>query len=405
MTKTELFEVINNGENSGVEFKRDSVQNYDLAKEIVAFANFAGGVILLGVEDDGSIFGTTRPDLEGWVMEVCRTKVDPPIIPYFEWLRDVEVGKDVAIVRVLTGHNKPYARLHNQIRTYYIRVGSTSRDADQGELIRMAQASGLLHYGARPVSGSTFADLDTRRLADYFRRVLQQPFPRDDEEVNWNSILVNLELMTKVDDRIVPTIDGILLFGTNPKKYLPQSGIRGLVYQTDQPDYAAKADEDLKGPLLPLGAQSGTIVENGLVEQALDFVKRHTSVSSEIVDGRRIDRSGYPDYVLREVVVNALVHRDYSITGTDIMLTIFSDRLEVTSPGRLPNGATVDAVKTGFRYARNQTLVYFMRDYRYVDFRGMGIRYKIIPGMKEHNGTEPGFILTDWDFTVRLLTP
>jgi ATP-dependent DNA helicase RecG len=253
------------------------------------------------------------------------------------------------------------------------------------------------------VSGSTIADLDPRRLADYFRRVLQQPFPRDDEQVDWSSILVNLELMTKVDDRIVPTIDGILLFGTSPKKYLPQSGIRGLVYQTDQPDYATKADEELKGPLLPLGAQSGSIVENGLVEQALDFVKRHTSVSSEIVDGRRIDRSVYPDYVLREAVVNALVHRDYSITGTDITLTIFSDRLEVTSPGRLPNSATVDAVKAGFRYARNQTLVYFMRDYLYVDFRGMGIRYKIIPGMKEHNGTEPEFILTDWDFTVRLL--
>jgi ATP-dependent DNA helicase RecG len=405
MTKTELLELIKNGENSGVEFKRDSVQNFDLAKEIVAFANFAGGVILLGVEDDGGIFGTTRPDLEGWVMEVCRTKVDPPIVPYFEWLRDVEAGKDVAVVRVLTGHNKPYARLHNQIRTYYIRVGSTSRDADQSELVRMAQTSGQLHYGARPVSGSTFADLDARRLADYFRRVLQQQFPRDDEELDWSSILVNLELMTKVDDRIVPSIDGILLFGTSPKKYLPQSGIRGLVFQTDQPDYATKADEDLKGPLLPLGAQSGAIVENGLVEQALDFVKRHTSVSSEIVDGRRVDRSGYPDYVLREVLVNALVHRDYSITGTDIMLTIFSDRLEVTSPGRLPNSATVDAVKTGFRYARNQTLVYFMRDYHYVDFRGMGIRYKIIPGMKEHNGTEPEFILTDWDFTVRLLAP
>jgi ATP-dependent DNA helicase RecG len=76
MTRTGLFEVIKNGENSGVEFKRDSVQNYDLAKEIVAFANFAGGVILLGIEDDGSIFGTTRPDLEvGCTMERDRCRV------------------------------------------------------------------------------------------------------------------------------------------------------------------------------------------------------------------------------------------------------------------------------------------------------------------------------------------
>ena len=106
MTKTELLEMINNGENSGVEFKRDAVQNHDLAKEIVAFANFAGGAILLGVDDDRSIYGTTRPDVEEWVMELCRTKIDPPIIPYFDWPRDCEPGKDVAVVRILTGHNQ-----------------------------------------------------------------------------------------------------------------------------------------------------------------------------------------------------------------------------------------------------------------------------------------------------------
>ena len=75
---------------------------------------------------------------------------------------------------------------------------------------------------------------------------------------------------------------------------------------------------------------------------------------------------------------------------------------KVTSPGWLPNTATVEALKAGFRYARNQTLVNIMRDYRYVEFRGMGIRDKVIPGMLAHNGTEPEFVETDWSFTVRL---
>ncbi len=106
--------------------------------------------------------------------------------------------------------------------------------------------------------------------------------------------------------------------------------------------------------------------------------------------------------MIREAVVNALVHRDYSIAGTDVMLAIYSDRLEVQSPGRLPNTVTPEGMKLGMRYARNQTLVNIMRDYGYVDARGMGVRNKIIPGMRAHNGTEPDLIEEEHRFTVRL---
>jgi ATP-dependent DNA helicase RecG len=274
------------------------------------------------------------------------------------------------------------------------------REAGQNELIQMAQASGRLVFGQKPVAGATLADLDERRLADYFSRVA--PSERLPEGEEWTHLLVNLELMTKSNEVVTPTIDGMLLFGRNPKKFLPQSGVRAIYFEGDGRDYAAKADEDLKGPLVPLLDQKGVVLENGLVEQALDFIRRNTSVVSELNGGRREDRPDYPSEVLREVVVNALVHRDYSIVGTDVSMEIFSDRLEVGSPGRLPNTATLDAVKTGFRYARNQTLVNFMRDYRYVDFRGMGIRQKIIPGMLAHSGREPGFVASEWEFRVCL---
>ena len=106
---------------------------------------------------------------------------------------------------------------------------------------------------------------------------------------------------------------------------------------------------------------------------------------------------------MRKVILNAVVNREYTIAGTDISLIIFDNRLEVTSPGRLPNTATVESLKSGFRYARNQTLVNIMRDYRYVDFRGMGIRDKVIPGMRAHNDTEPALVESGHGFTVRLL--
>lgn len=408
MLRAELQELIRNGENSGVEFKLDTVQNYDLAKEIAAFANFQGGVVLLGVEDDGVVHGTTRNNLEEWVMQLCRDKIDPPIIPYYEVFPDLEPGRHVVAVRVLQGPDKPYARVHDNRRTYFVRVGTTSREASREELERMFQEAGHLRYGFKPAPGAAFENLDLRRLKDYFGRVLEQEYPADDAVAGWQKLLANLELMVSAGDRPVPTVDGILLFGRSPKHFLPQSGIRAIAYPGNQPDYAARADQDLVGPMAPLYSNAGSppedvLVENGLVEQALDFVVRNTQPEARIENGARIDRTTYPVEVLREVIVNALVHRDYTIAGTDISLIIFDNRLEVTSPGRLPNTATIESLKSGFRYARNQTLVNIMRDYRYVDFRGMGIRDKIIPGMRAHNGTEPALVESGHGFTVRLL--
>ena len=105
-THTELLELINNLENSGVEFKRDDLLNHHLAKELVAFANLSGGRVLLGVENDGTISGIIRPNLEEWVMTTCRDKIKPAIIPFFETVRDVEPGKNVAIVRVTRGFDR-----------------------------------------------------------------------------------------------------------------------------------------------------------------------------------------------------------------------------------------------------------------------------------------------------------
>ncbi len=406
MRTAEILEFIRNGEDSGVEFKRDDISNYDLAKELVAFLNFEGGTVLLGVEDDGSISGTTRENLEEWVGEVCRRKIDPPIIPFLSWAKDAKPDKDILTVQVPCGPDKPYARIHNNRHTYYIRVGSTVREVSREELERMFQASGRIQYGLKPVPGASLDDFDRRRLRHYFNSILGCELPNDEDAESWETQLCNLDLMVEKAGQTYVTVDGMLLFGKNPKRFLPQSGIRALCYESDSPDYATKADQDLKGPLLPLFAikkeDADSIIESGLVEQALDFINRNTQSSSKLEGGRRIDTPLYPSSVLREAIVNALVHRDYSIAGVDISLTIYSDRLEIQSPGKLPNTVTIDSLRAGLRYARNQTLVNIMRDYRYVDFRGMGVREKIIPGMRRHNDTEPDFIEEHDRFTVQL---
>jgi len=268
----------------------------------------------------------------------------------------------------------------------------------------MFQEAGRLVYGAKPVPGASFTDLDLRRLRNYLTDVLgDEATPLADEVGAWSDLLTNLELMIEFEGVLTPTVDGLLIFGRTPTRFLPQAGVRALAYDGESPDYATRADEGLSGPLSPLLALGGEIVEPGLVNQALAFIDRVTSRTASLEGGRRIDRDAYPLPALREALVNALVHRDYAIIGADVSVTVFDRSVEIRSPGRLPNSATVAAVRSGFRYARNQTLVNVMRDYGYVDFRGMGVRAKMIPSMRAHNGTEPELIAGDHDFTVRLL--
>jgi ATP-dependent DNA helicase RecG len=397
-TRIELLELINNGENSGVEFKRDVIDNRTLAKELVAFSNLSGGAVLLGVEDSGAISGITRADLEEWVMTACRDKIRPGIIPFFEIIRDVEPGKHVAVVRVTAG-SSVHSVWHNNGNTYYIRVGTQSREATQEELGRLFQQRGSFRAELRPVSGARLADLDLRRLRDYFGRIRQQDVPDDGDEAGWRTLLVNTELM--VEDGI--TLSGLLLFGILPNRFLPFAGIDAVAYPGIDKDYAAHERATLRGPMTPL-IGSGGLVENGLAEQALDFARRNVANKTKLEGGiRRVETPGYPSEVLREIVVNALIHRDYLLTSTDIELAIYSDRLEVISPGRLPNGINPARMLTGCRAARNQLLKDVMRDYGYLEHMGMGIPRKVVRGMKDHNNTDPVLIEGEENFTVRLL--
>ena len=397
-TRTELLEIISNGESSGVDFKRDTLQNYALAKVLVSFSNLGGGMVLLGVEDDGSITGLTRTNPEEWVMTTCRDKIRPAIIPFFEVVRGVEPGKDVAIVRVTRGYDV-HSLWHNNGNRYYIRVGTQSREATQEELGRLFQQRGAIRAELRPVSGATLADLDRRRLRDYFCRVREQDVPADDDEATWRTLLVNTEIMTEEG----VSVGGMLLFGTIPNRFLPHAGIDAAAFPGTEKDYAARERTTLRGPMTPLLDANGAIVENGVVEQALEFVRRNAQGTAVLKGGRRVEKPAYPQEVLREGIVNALIHRDYLLSSTDVELGVYSDRLEIISPGRLPNGITPARMSAGTRAYRNQTLKEIMHDYGYLEHMGMGIPRKIIAGMQKHNNTMPELIEDQERFILRLL--
>jgi ATP-dependent DNA helicase RecG len=252
-------------------------------------------------------------------MTTCRDKIRPGIIPFFEIVRDMEPEKDVAIVRATRGFDV-HSLWHNNRNTYFIRVGTQSREPSPEELGRLFQQRGSVRAELRPVSGATLPDLDRRRLQDYFSRIRQQTTPPDEDQGAWQTLLINTEIM--IEEGV--TVGGMLLFGMTPNRFLPHAGIDAAAFPGTQKDYAARERTALRGPMTPLLDANGSVVENGLVEQALEFVRRNTPVTAVLGNGRRIEKPAYPPDVLREAAVNALIHRDYLLSSTDIELEAIS---------------------------------------------------------------------------------
>ncbi len=369
-------------------------------------------------------------------MQIGRDKIRPEIRPDFAVIHDVQPGRDVAAVEVQRGWNV-HRVWHHQRSTYCIRVGSLSREASPEELERLFQQRGRFRLELRPVTGTSIADLDRRRLEDYFGQIRQQDKPesrpsdewrrkttawargedathwrslvdykeqkwRAEQEAEWTALLVNTEFL---DDsaRHPATVAGLLLFGSNPGRDLPHAKIDAASYFGSEKDYDARERRTLGGPLVPLHGSDGSVLEPGLVELAVEFVRRNIKTVT-LEDGiRRKARWEYPEEAVREAIVNAIVHRDYLLSGTDIELSVYSDRIEVVSPGRLANGITPTRMRSGCRSARNLLLKDVMRDYGYLEHMGMGIPRKIIRSMRRHNGTEPELLEGDETFTLRLL--
>lgn len=401
MLKAELLEIIANGENSGVEFKRDDCRPEQVAKEVVAMANLRGGMVLLGVEDDGTISGIQRPNLEEWVMDtVFAVKVHPMILPFYEEVASDE-GKRVAAISFAEGPSKPYVVRHHGREDTYIRVGSTSRLATREQQARLFANGGILHAELLPVPGTSLKSLDLERLRDYLGQVIHDPeVPTSDDA--WAQRLVGLGLMAEAaGDQCLCTIAGLTLFGISPRRFLRQAGMRLLVFGGTDKTYRALLDRALDLPLVGLWRlkdSSRTLeeIDFGLIERLAETIQPFVSEESDEIDEhlRRSESWFYPLEAIREACVNALAHRDWT-RSVDIEVGCYSDRMEIISPGALPNTMTVEKMIAGQRSPRNPLIVDILRDYGYVDARGMGVRTKIIPLMRQQNQAEPIFEATD----------
>lgn len=395
MLKTELLEIIANKENSGVEFKRDDIRPEQLAKEIVAMVNFQGGRVLLGVEDDGSISGLQRENSEEWVMNVLRDKIHPLVLPYYEEIK-IEENVFVAVITFPQGVSKPYVRRHRHEEKNFIRVGSTSQLATREQQMRLFEVGGMLHTELLPIARTDSSCLDKARLENYLQDVIQDPdTPGTDEE--WEQRLAGLGLLTEPGG--LCTVAGLVLFGKQPRQYFKQAGLRVFVFDSENKEYEAKLDLIIDAPLVgrwEISDSGKQLIDDGLIEKFLDQIKPFIVQESNKIDEnfRRETEWFYPFDVVREVLVNALAHRDWT-RFVDIEIGVYSDRMEVISPGALQNSMTIEKMISGQRSPRNSLIMETLRDYGYVDSRGMGVRTKNIPLMKKFNGVEPIFEVTE----------
>jgi len=367
MSEQDFKSIFLQGEDSLKEFKREEVHNESLAKVAVAFSNFEGGDIWVGVEDDGSISGVSQPKLEEKIVQICRNNISPSILPKIQ-SHTIE-GKKVLQVTIEKGSSKPYKTQGK----YFIRAGSLSVEPTNEELVRLFQEGELFHFEVKSIYGTSLDDIDRVKLDVYLREHRQLEF--DENELH--QLLQNLKIM---DGQGNLTIVGLLFFGKNPAKYLPQSGI----------DMALFEGNDKTSEILDRKTMAEDVPSN--IRAAMNFVKFNSRIqyyfpSEEL---QRIEVADYEPFAVRELLANAFQHRDWTIFGQQITLYMFKDRLELFSPGRLPNTMNLANALSGISYRRNPITAQILRDFDITEHVGRGLN-KVMQFYKKKNYKLPEF--------------
>ncbi len=371
------------GEDSRNEFKRVEIRRDritgpsgdNLAAGFVAFANAEGGMFFLGVDDAGTPIGIPADrldDVEQWVVNIATDLCNPPIRPILHRAVVPAEGGDATI---LLAEIKRGLFVHRTARgRYFLRVGSTRRDLDPTELARLFQDRGReFVFDERLVYSADASDLSETRLEAHFGIAPAIP---------WLDLLGNTRVTIRDSDGVDrPSVAGLLAFGREPTKHMMSAYVEAACYGGKR----MSSDDLVRAERL-----TGPVADQ--IDAGIAFVMHYM---------RHWHPDGDPAYdidVIDEAVVNAVAHRDYSVSGSKIRLFLYSDRLELYSPGKLPNGITIEDMPYRI-FTRNQLLVSFlskMRSKRTGDFflesRGEGVR-RILEGGEAHSGRRPVYEL------------
>jgi ATP-dependent DNA helicase RecG len=378
------------GEGAQQEFKRLIDNAESVAGEIVAFANSDGGTLYIGIDDDGSIVGVANPDAVFQTLsQICRDRCIPPISPIMEQIS--QEGKTILILTIRPELNrlKPYRTAGGR---FYVRVGKEKRDATGRELVRIAQAAGELHYDESPVLGAGLAELSLPAFEAYHR--LQFGLSLEEQLAqsgfDLQHLLRNLRLLHDLDGTPTLSLAALLIFGETPQRWLPHSRLSAVAF--------AGVDED--SDILDRREIMGRLP--AIIDDARVFLERNIRRPAREHGFGREDILLYDRTALGEAVVNAVAHRDYSLSGSQIRLFLFRDRVEVRSPGRLPNSITLDNIRLGVHAERNRAICTLLTQLGYMSAIGTGVPRLIVRLSRQISGREPEFMLIGEELRVRI---
>ena len=351
METAELLEIIARDEDSKHQFKANVTNETSLAQEMVAFSNSGGGSIFIGVSNDGTFAGLGRADigrLNQLVSNAASQQVRPPINPQTENIAIPE-GLVMRII-VPDGISKPYMDKNGVI---WVKNGSDKRKATSREEIqRLYQSTGLIHGDEIPVPGMTVADLDVDYFKGFFEKAFGETFEQQD--VSLPNILHNMNLMK---DGVL-NISGALLFALNQKYKLPVFIIKAIAFPgNDVHETNYQDSRDITGKLADVFQQGMSFVLGNI---------RHIQGDQDV---NALGQPEIPAIALEELIVNALIHRDYFISAP-IRIFVFGNRVEIISPGHLPNNLTVENIMRGNSNIRNPILASYAT--KILPYRGLG---------------------------------
>lgn len=368
----DILDRIEAGEGRHTEFKRGPGDLKDIGKAICAFANTEGGVIILGVDDAGTLVGvredaeTVQERLTGFLHSGCSTPVSARIWRHEGpggWVHWIEVPRQ-----------RGYEPLRYAGRVW-VRRERSSVEPSPTELQELYNAFGYILTEERAIQAASPADIDLQAFRSYLRALgletdaEPQPTTEDD--------LRNRGVVTGLGGVLHPTLYGVMAFGKEPQRH-PQTASFWI-------ECAAYAGSDRASDVVLVGEGKGRLDEQ--VRRAVGWVRSLGRL--EAYRGLvRTDTPLIPEKALREALVNAVAHRDYAITGSKILLEIFSNRVDVTSPGTLPNHMTVESVRSGGHpRSRNELMANYMLVMGVMEQRGRG--WPVMRrAMKEFNGTD-----------------
>lgn len=379
-----LHRYIRAGESLSLEFKIWPLVADDLAATLVAFANSEGGMVLLGVNDAGEIVGVENSDRTMQLVDqIAYQNSEPPLLIMQETVTTPE-GKAVVVVSVPQGDLRPYRTNRGD---YFIRIASGRRRATRQELLRLFQAAESLHYDETLLTRATLKDLDRYAFEDYLRQAYQRSV--EDFEIGYETLLANLSLIKQSEQEFHPTVAGLLFFGRDPQKFLPTAHI--VTARVPGNDLAAVPSDvkDIVGRL------------PDILEGAMRFVEIHLPTPHHIQRLEPEARPELPSDALRELLVNALAHRDYTL-ASPVRVFVFDNQVQIRTPGGLPNSVKIETIRLGGAHVLRNPMIYTLfRRYGLVTGVGSGV-YRAIRQIRAAIGEEPQLFIEGNEFVVAI---